>query len=372
MFAVRRPEFVTSAAVAVTMASLYVVVLNEPGRRELFGAAAVLGAGLLALASARMRWLRAVLLAFAGGVAVALTSRDYFSFWPAASALLFLAALVPGERERRAPFYLAGVAALGGLLWAGLRPGGDVAPPLLPIAVAIVALMMERFAWTLERRARELEVEASRLRRRAETSEAQKDEIERRSTLARELHDSIGHHVTAMVVQAEAGRVKEASKALERIADLGREALDELEVVLFQLGRPDGETPQGEALDLERIDAKLAQPLREQGVTVEVSVNTSESEPARLAAIYRIIQEALTNTMRHARATNVSVVVSDSAQDVLVSVRDNGIGLPRSASHGRGLAGISERAKRLGGEAVASDASPTGTVIRARIPRSNE
>lgn len=356
-------------ALAVTLGSLYVVWLNQPGTPQVVGALVVLGCSVVAVALRRFRPALILLPAVAGGVAVAFTSREYFSFWPAACVLLVTAAVAESGRRSTSVPFVAATAAAAGLAVAAIGPDAEVA--MLPVAVAAVAVVMVRLAASWMARARELEMRAAEYQHRAEVSEAANLELERRTVLARELHDSLGHHVSAIVVRAEAGRVAHPNEALATIADLGREALDELEAVLFDLRAPSAEAIGPTEVDLGRIDSKLARPLRQYGVNVHVDVSTEETDPARLSATYRIVQEALTNTLRHAAATAASVVIRDEGGDLVVLVQDDGVGLPAESPVGSGLSGIRERAMQFGGEAQIVTAQPRGTLVQVRIPRTD-
>ncbi|MCM0622802.1 sensor histidine kinase [Nocardioides bruguierae] len=311
--------------------------------------------GLLAswVVPAAQPWLFAV----GGGAAVAFTSRDYFSFWPAASALLFMS---PGRGRRR--LYPAIVGASGGLAVAATR---DFVSALMPVAVMVLAVLLLRPVEGLRTRAIALEIEADNLRERAFASEEQARELERRTALARELHDAIGHHVTAMVVQAEAGRVGSPDAALVHISNMGREALDELDAVLFGLRNPASGTP---ATDLGRIDSKLAIPLRLQGTRVSVRVSTAVVDVEVSKALYRAVQEALTNVMRHANASSVTVEIRDEDTEVVGRVSDDGDGMPAELTRGNGLRGISERVRGLGGSLRVEGRTPRGTSVEVRLP----
>jgi len=357
---------------AVTVGSLLVVWRNEPGTLQVGGGAIVLLGGVLVVVLRRNPRVLVVASAVAGGVAVSLTSREFFSFWPAGCALLVASALTHPAWTRLQSSFIAAVAAITGVVVAALGPQPQVAAPLLPVAAAAVAFVVLTGAARRLTHTRELERRAAAYQHRAELSEAANLELERRTALARELHDSLGHHVTAMVVQAEAGRVARADEALASIAALGRDALDELETVVFDLRARSNDTSRTAEIDLQWIDSKLAGPLRRQGVDVKVQVATSMSDVALVSAAYRIVQEALTNVMRHAAATTVSVVVQEERGDLVVRVHDDGIGLPAGMSEGHGFAGIRERAGELGGEARVSPVQPHGTLVQARLPGARE
>ncbi|WP_207792644.1 sensor histidine kinase [Nocardioides acrostichi] len=345
--------------VGAVVASLVYTAQQAPGPNEAAAALVIAAAFVLGMAGgwvlpAAQPWLFAV----GGGAAVAFTSRDYFSFWPAATALLFMSS----SGSRRGRLYPAALCASGGLATAATR---DLAPALVPVGAAVLALWLLRPVETLRRRAMALEVEADNLRERARDSDEQARDLERRTALARELHDAIGHHVTAMVVQAEAGQVGSPDTALAHISEMGREALAELDTVLFDLRNPAANTP---ATDLGWIDAKLARPLREQGIQVTVHVTTDIDDDEVCKTLYRAAQEALTNVMRHADASDVSVDIHDEGAEVVIRVSDNGNGMPRELTRGNGLRGIDERAQRLGGSLTVVGRTPRGTVVEVRLP----
>ena len=204
-----------------------------------------------------------------------------------------------------------------------------------------------------------------------------------RTNMAREVHDLVGHTINVMVVHAGAGRraVRDdpdgAERAFETIETTGRSALDELDRVLGLLRGDDQDTPLAPMPDLGAL-ADLVSEFDTAGLAVELSVvGPVDSVPRGLGlSVYRIVQEALTNTMKHSKATSadVSVVIVDadtgagagagSGGVVNVTVADPGPARKVSAdgqSPGRGLVGIAERAQLHGGHAhFGLDASEGG------------
>ncbi|MFI6266045.1 sensor histidine kinase [Micromonospora sp. NPDC051006] len=205
-------------------------------------------------------------------------------------------------------------------------------------------------------------------RTRAEQARRQADE--ERLRIAQEVHDVVGHGLAAISMQAEIAlhllpkRPEQAEAALTAISRSSREALDELRVTLGAVRRGGGREP---VPGLARLD-DLRERLADAGLAVTVRVDGEPRElPAAVdLAAYRVVQEALTNVLRHAgvRAAEVAVGYPDGA--VTVEVTDRGVGGAGGAGHG--LAGMRERVAALGGE-LATGARPGGGFrVAARLP----
>lgn len=197
----------------------------------------------------------------------------------------------------------------------------------------------------------------------AQRGEAMADE---RVRIARELHDIVGHTVNLMLVQSGATRLvmdSDPAKAKELLVGVeraGREALGELDHLLGLLH--DDES--GEALPgVDRLPA-LAARLADAGLRVELEVNTEKLPRQVDVVVYRIVQEALTNALRHGTASTAVVRVT-GAPHLHVEVRDNGHSLP-SYEPGRGLRGMAERAALFGGT-VEHHSTAEGFIVRARL-----
>jgi signal transduction histidine kinase len=207
--------------------------------------------------------------------------------------------------------------------------------------------------------------------RRAET--AVTDE---RLRLARELHDIVSHNLSVVVVQAGGARAQagtgEAS-ALEKIEESGREALVEMRRLLGVLRESDGSAgttlaPQPGVAELEA----LADGVRAAGVDVELHVDGDvDALPAAVGlSIYRIVQEALTNTLKHAAPARAEVRVRCTPDAVTVDVVDDGRGEAASTpGGGHGLVGMRERVALFGGELRAEPLPAGGFGVHARLPR---
>jgi signal transduction histidine kinase len=236
---------------------------------------------------------------------------------------------------------------------------------------------------------------------RAERAEAVRDRevalaaARERTTIARELHDVVAHHVSLIAVQSDAaatllpGQPVQAEKHVEIIGQTAREALGELRRLLGVLrapapaGRqPPDTTPVPSVSQL----GKVLDQVREAGISVDLRV---EGSPARLApgvdlAAYRIVQEALTNTVRHSGADKAAVTLRYEPGYVTVSVTDTGHGLAAAASAqpaeagqqgtltaqagGFGLAGIAERVTSCGGSLTLGPGPSGGFAVTARLP----
>ncbi len=253
---------------------------------------------------------------------------------------------------------------------------------LVQVAVSVsVAWVLG--TWSRERRAHIDLVEA-----RAIAAERQKDEDARRAVaeerhrIARELHDVVTHHVSVMVIQAEAAessltsRPAEAAKAVASIAGTGRQALTDMRTMLGVLGPVPGsqEGSDGAAEPMPSLDrlGDLIESLRAAGLSVELSVTGRRRHlhPGIELSAYRIVQEALTNTLKHARGARAMVNVHFGEADVTVVVADDGGGRAAAAAQqggGRGLVGMRERVAMFGGD---FSAEPTGRGFRieARLP----
>jgi signal transduction histidine kinase len=215
------------------------------------------------------------------------------------------------------------------------------------------------------------------VRFRATARERQLEQVRsrERERLARELHDTVAHHVSAMVIRAQAGRVvagtdpAAALEALEGVEEEGARTLEEMRAMVAALrdGRAGAElAPLAGVADLERLVRAPGGRLR---VDLALDGELDALPPAVDAAVYRIVQESVTNAMRHAAdATEVVIRVTGEPERVRVTVRDNGARAGRGRD-GYGLAGLRERAALLGGELRAGPGADQGWRVEAELPR---
>ncbi|MGA6165247.1 sensor histidine kinase [Amycolatopsis magusensis] len=207
-----------------------------------------------------------------------------------------------------------------------------------------------------------------RLKRQVELGreeEARRRATEERLRIARELHDALGHHLSLITVQAgaalHANDPGQSAGALTAIKQAGQEALRELRSTLDVL-----RTPVDSAPGLDRLD-ELFGHARAMGLTVTAELDEPRPVPPEIGlAAYRIVQEALTNAIRHSGASTVVVRVRYGDDGELrVEIEDNGSGGPITPGHG--LRGMRERVRAAGGE-LTMPARDTGLAVHARLP----
>jgi signal transduction histidine kinase len=275
---------------------------------------------------------------------------------------------VAAHGQRWVSFVGGGLSLAAGLVWLGVDDF------LLPI-------VMFGGAWFAGRLVHKRQLYAQAFAERARVLELERDAnarvaaAEERVRIAREMHDVVGHSVSVMVVQAGAERLalgeerpatREVLLAIERT---GREALAEMSRLLGIL-RKEGE---GLALaprpSLAQVDL-LVQTVRDAGVPVELRVEGDQTDlpPGVDVSAYRIVQEALTNVVKHAGPARATVVVRYSGRAVELEVTDDGSGSVNGSAAGYGLAGMRERVALHGGTLDASSRSNGGFTVKARLP----
>jgi signal transduction histidine kinase len=238
-------------------------------------------------------------------------------------------------------------------------------------------------AWYVGRRLR-LRSERSAQQARDQAAEARRIVTEERARIARELHDVVAHRVSLMTVQAGAAKAVAAAdpdsarQAMSAVEEAGRQALDELRHLLGVLrpdADPDGLGPQPGLADIPR----LADQIRAAGLDVSLTMDGLPAPlPARVElSAYRIVQEALTNTLKHGGPrTRAEVRLRGDADGLTVEVLDDGRGAlvasppaaGEGAAVGHGLVGMRERAQLLGGRLEAGPRTGGGFRVVARLP----
>ncbi|MFF2643326.1 sensor histidine kinase [Streptomyces niveus] len=290
--------------------------------------------------------------------------RGYHSFAGTAMAIALLGLGSRLERHRRATVLLFSAAYVPFAV--ALHHLG----PDLPVSEFVtyylaLALMWGIGAWLRSTRAKEAE---HRRRVAIDTRTAE------RTRIARELHDVVTHHVTAMVVQAEAARCLTAAPerldgTLTAVADTGRLAISDLRQLLDLLNPDHGTgagTPSVGGL------RPLVEQTRGAGQPVEFTEEGTPVEPSGSANLmaYRVVREALTNALKYDHGGRTSVQVRHGEREITVEVGTDGTGSPAASpgGSGRGLAGLRDRVDALGGDFSADPLPGGGFTVRARIP----
>jgi signal transduction histidine kinase len=202
---------------------------------------------------------------------------------------------------------------------------------------------------------------------------------EERARIARELHDIVAHAVSVMVLQVGAVRHKlpdalaEDRDALRSVEGAGRTALAEMRRLLAAMRRDGDDVELMPQPGLESLDSLLEEVGRA-GLPVRLHV---DGEPLPLPraidlSAYRIVQEGVTNALKHARASRADVTVRYEPNELQIEVRDNGEGGSTSDGFGHGLVGVRERVKIYGGEMTAGTATGGGFILSTRLPLSGD
>ncbi|GAA0337899.1 histidine kinase [Streptomyces turgidiscabies] len=324
----------------------------------------------------RSRWpLPVALLTLAGDLTLMAFASDV-TLAPAASLVALYTLAVLGSRRTAWIVGLAAAVAITGVYAASHQES-------LVAGVSLLHLDFALAATALGRAVRNRRDGLAKARARADQAESTREEEARRRVtvervrIARDLHDVVAHHIT--LVNAQAGVAHhlmrtspdQAYEALAHIKDNSRAALDELRATVGLLRQPDdapgSRAPIPRLADLDILTAGL----RASGLSVEVAHTGSRSPlaPATELTAYRIIQEALTNTHKHASATRAAVVLHHGPHSLRVTVTDNGLpGAPKGAGTGHGLIGMHERAAAIGGTVTAGPRPEGGFRVVAELP----
>lgn len=335
--------------------------------------------GTLSFALRRKTPLVSYLLVLAGMTGVLLFARDIDGTSIALTAAFLLAPYSLGRHSKGYEVWLGGLTVLIAVIMFDLYDDSriDLAGIAFglaimggPWATGVAIKVRQRREMTLAARNRELERDQAEHARRAVAAE--------RARIARELHDVVSHAITVTVLQARGARRQldtspdDVRRALDAIERTNTAALSDMRRLLAVLRDTEGDAgdnrhPQP---SLTRLD-DLIHHVRESGVPVTVELVGDRSEVPRgvdLSA-YRIVQEALTNVIKHAGETASATVTLEYQPDALaVRVRDTGRGPTEADGKGHGLIGIRERAAVVGGEVQAGPGPEGGFEIRARLP----
>jgi signal transduction histidine kinase len=298
----------------------------------------------------------------------------------AAINTMFLGALVTSvafgalpDRRGRIAGWCAVVGAAAIIDYRAENPASDFFWVALIITLAWFAGVAVGTRTEQTRELREQVAAAERDRRVA----AERAAAEERNRIARELHDVVAHSVSVMVVQAsgvrrlltaDQEREREALLSVERI---GREALNEMRRMLgvMRAGEEEKTAALAPQPGLQHLDRLIAQ-VEEAGLPVEVRIEGTRVDlPAGIdLSAYRIVQEGLTNALKHAHGATAEVVVRYGDDGVEVEIVDNGPGVNGSDANGQGLVGMRERVSLYGGTLDAGPRDGGGYVLRAQLP----
>jgi signal transduction histidine kinase len=378
----RRADLILAAlALVVQVGGTALAARHQAGVRTLdVWGFLLLAAGPAALLARSRRPVAVLAAVFAATLGYALLSYPGGPIW-LALIIAFFTALITAHRRAAYGSLLAGY---GSFLWLTALATGRPAPSAA-VAVGLAAWLLFLLAGSELIRNRRAFIQASRQRAAEERRSA--DEADRRRAseerlgIARELHDVVAHSLSLINVQAGVAlelmdrRPEQVRTALTAIKEASRDALVDVQSVLDSLRRPGEEAPRAPAPSLRDV-ADLVQRAEATGLTVDVQVT---AELAVLpsgtgAAGYRIVQEALTNVVRHAHASRVRVRIAEQDGELVIVVDDDGDGRPGDPADGgtsragSGIRGMTERAAALGGRLVAGPKPGGGFAVLARLP----
>ena len=373
--------------------------MSDLGREYWFelmvGALAASGIVELVVSPTTSRWFAVPAVAV---LMLPLFTRRWFPFgapaayWILAAALSFADGLLIPSVESLFLVGLASAALLGNLrdarqAWTGLAivlagiavvvhniPGRSTAELIL-IPVEFGIAWAAGFALRMRgEQAEAAELRATQAEREREAA-ARVAVAEERARIARELHDIVAHSVSIMVLQVGAIRHKlpemlaEDRDALKGVERTGREALAEMRRLLGAMRLESDRLELAPHPGVDRLDS-LLEDVGRTGLPVRLHV---DGEPFPLPraidlSAYRIVQEGLTNAVKHAHASQVDVTFQYASDELQIEVRDNGEGVSTSDGLGHGLVGIRERVKIYGGDMTAGAAPDGGFLLVARLP----
>lgn len=375
--AVRWSDVIVAAAVAgLSVGAL--VLSDEAGARDPDVLAIVLLISISLPLLARRAWPTAVVVAV-GALTMVSFALGYPGGPPTLPLLVALYA-VAAAGHRWWSVAVTVVFAGGGLLFRALVEADPPVSIALDSALFVLVSLLGDAVHS-RRRLTDVTREQLRLAEAEREAETQRRVTEERLRIARELHDVMAHTVTTMSVQAGAAldsiedRPDQARGALTDMRAASRQAMQELRatVSLLRDGTADGPANEGAtrrpAPGLAQLDELLAG-VRRAGIEVDRHVvgEPFDLVPATDLTAFRIVQEALTNVIRHADATTVRLHLNYD-ETLVISIDDDGRGLPAAPTNGFGLRGLRERVEAVGGQLQVGPAPRGGLRVRAELPR---
>jgi signal transduction histidine kinase len=246
-----------------------------------------------------------------------------------------------------------------------------------PAESVVVIFLFGAGSWAIgraladrDRRAQELELRAEGLAREQESAA-----LTERARIARELHDIIAHNLSVMTIQAGAARLlldddpERAREPLVAVEETGHQALAEMRQLLGILRGTEDDASLAPQPGIAQLDTLVGQ-VRAAGLPVDLAVE-GEARPLALGVdltAYRVVQEALTNVLRHAGAARARVRVAYRADALELDVTNTGYVGPNGTPGGHGLTGMRQRVALYGGELDAGPGADGGYAVHARIP----
>ena len=266
-------------------------------------------------------------------------------------------------------------ASIGALGVAGVI--GVIAARQLSLADVLFIAMIVGGGWLAGRAMRYRREREQQLER--EKADAEAAIVEERARIARELHDVVAHAISIIVLQARGGRrllheePDETLQALDAIERTASQALAEMRRLLGLLRESGEQLALAPQPTLARLSDLVAQ-VREAGLPVELAIQGEPQElpPGVDLSAYRIVQEALTNALKHAGPATARVTVRYGDGELDLEVSDDGVSAGNGGEAGQGLAGIRERVSVFGGDVEAGPRSEGGFAVRARLPYTSE
>jgi signal transduction histidine kinase len=356
------------AAVLTALALVDVVLAKQPPLESLLGAAGAIALGAAAARRSRdpLPLLGLILAISIAVLAIPELARSGYG----SVFIFFLLAIYSAAAHTSGRRTLLAGGMIAGLLATQLAmdfDGGITADTVVFLALILGA------PWVAGRAVRQRRLKDSELEQ--EKGRATAAIVEERALIARELHDVVAHSISVMVLQARGGRrVLESDPADARgafavIETTGQQALDEMRRLVGMLRTADDSLPLAPQPGLRALDT-LVEQVRAAGLPVQVAI---EGEPRELppgvdVSAFRIVQEALTNALKHAGPAHANVVLRYGADDLELEISDDGRGTGDASVSGYGLVGMRERVSVYGGELHAGRRPGGGYALHARLP----
>lgn len=255
------------------------------------------------------------------------------------------------EWVQRSPFYIGSIMTMGA--WSMVNNYTVISMMVLVVILTLTLVNEQKARLEAERLSKEVENLATELER---------------TRIAQEIHDSLGHTLTSLNIQLEVARKfaerdqKRSHEALELAKQLASQSLTDVRTAIQSIRHPD--------FDLKEAVNSLAKQIRQsQTLEITVDINVPDLNSAISYQLFRIIQECLTNVMKHAEATEVKVQLNHDGKKIALSVSDNGKGLAtQGKSQGFGIRGMQERVESMHGTVEIQSQAGQGTSLQVVIP----